>query len=125
MPLLGVCLFCAEGDGAAVHGVDDGKALQAVAQFADPLAALLETLFDDDAAALHGGFGVLHQGDEALQGIAVGQKIVDDQHPIALAKEFSGNHHLVDIAAGEGGNFRPVHRLSALIFPEETGSSAA
>ena len=95
-------LFFPEGNGAGsgIHGLDDGKRLQPIAQIAHPIAALLEALFDHDTQTLNGGLCRLHQGDQPLQRKAVGQKVIHDQHMIVAAQKFLGDHHLVGLLGG-------------------------
>ena len=66
-----------------------------VAEVADGTAAVLEALLDDDAESLHGRAGGLGDGDEALQGTAVGEKVVNDQNVLARVQELLGNDHVV------------------------------
>lgn len=43
---------------------------------------MLEAFFDDDAAAFEGGAGLANDLDEAFEGAAVGEKVVDDEDVI-------------------------------------------
>ena len=54
-------LFFPEGNGAGsgIHGLDDGKRLQPIAQIAHPIAAILEALFHTLCAK----YGIWHDND--------------------------------------------------------------
>ena len=60
--------------GSAVHGLDDGEALQLDALAADEVAALLEALLDGDADALDGGTGLLGQLQQTQQAQPLARK---------------------------------------------------
>ena len=62
--------------GFGVHCVHNGQRLQLIAQIADHPAADLEAFFDGDAQTFHSGTGGFHDGDQSLQGAAVGQEII-------------------------------------------------
>ena len=90
-------LLLAEDDlaGLRVHTVHDGERLEMVAEVADGAAAVLEALLDGDADALDRAAGLLNDGDQTLKRVAVGQKIVDEQHVIVSAQEFLGDDDLI------------------------------
>ena len=90
-------LLLAEDDlaGLRVHAVHDGERLEMVAEVADGAAAVLEALLDGDADALDRAAGLLNDGDQTLKRVAVGQKIVDEQHVIVCAQEFLGDDDLI------------------------------
>ena len=99
-----LCVLLAEGDGTGfgIHGIHDGNGFQMIAQVADPVAAVLEALFDGDAAALYACLCILHNGDQALQCAAVCQEVVDDQHMVIGRKKLLGHNDPVGILVGEG-----------------------
>ena len=76
-----------------------------ITQIADPVATVLEAFFHGDAQAFHSSTGAFDDVDQTLQGAAVGQKIVDDQHPVIGTEEFFGYDDFVDMSLGEGGDF--------------------
>ena len=80
-----------------------------IAQIADHPSAHLEALFNHDAQTFNRGPGGFHNGNQPLEGTAVGQKIVDDQHMILRTQEFLGDHHLIAVFVGEGFNLRHIH----------------
>ena len=88
--------------GGRIHGLDDGEALQLDALAADQLAALLEALLDGDADALDGGPGLIGQFQQAHQGAAVGQEIVDDEDMVFRGEELFGDDDVIDLFVGEG-----------------------
>ena len=73
-----------------------------VAQVADDTAADLEALFDDNAASFNNGTGGFCNRDQALQGAAVGQEVVDDQNVLPLMEELLGHDNLFLVLMGEG-----------------------
>ena len=60
--------------GVRVHGVHDGERFQAVAAFAQVVAARLEALLDGDADALHRGARLADELDEAVQRASPGSR---------------------------------------------------
>ena len=107
---LALLRLVAEGDlaGGAVHGIDDGEALQLDALAADQLAALLEALLDGDADALHGGTGLLGQLQQTHQSAAVGKEVVDDEDVVLRGEELLGDDDVVNFLVGEGLDLRLV-----------------
>ena len=96
----------AEGDGPrlVVHGVDDGQRLQLDATGADDLAPGLEALLDGDADALDDGPRLFAQLDKTVQGAAVGQEVIDQEHVLALMQELLGHDNVEVLLLGEGVN---------------------
>ena len=74
-----------DGSGCGIHGVNDGKGFQLIAKMADDLSPVLKALFYSNADALHGSPCLLYDGNQTLQGAAVGQEIVNDQHMVLRA----------------------------------------
>ena len=66
-----------------------------VTQIPDHLAADLETLFDHNAQTLNGSAGGLCNGNQTLQGTAIGKKIINNQNVIIGIQEFFGYDNLV------------------------------
>ena len=89
----------AEGDlaGAGVHRFDDGQRFQLDAAGADQRPAGLEAFLNCDADALDGGAGALGKVEQAQQGAAVGQKVVDDQEVVLRAEELFRDDDVVDL----------------------------
>ena len=80
-----------------------------VAHVPDDPAADLEALLDDDATADHGGIGAFNDGDQALQGAAVGQKVIDDEDGLTLIQISLGDNDLVLVLVGEGLHLCHLH----------------
>ena len=99
---MGSGILLPEGNGAGfcIHGIHDGKGLHMVAQVPDDPAADLEALLNDNAAAFHNGTGILGNGNQTLQGAAVGQEVIDDQNVLPFVEEFLGNDDLVLVLVG-------------------------
>ena len=65
--------------GVVIHGVYDCQRFQMIAQIPDDLAAYLKTLFHGNADAFYRSASLVYNGDQSLQGAAVGQEIIDDE----------------------------------------------
>ena len=104
-------LLLPELDGASlrVHGIHDGQRLQPVAQVAQNLTANLEALFNDNAQTFHGSAGGLGNGNQTLQGAAIGKKIVDNQKVVVAVQELFGDDDLILIFMGEGFHLCHIH----------------
>ena len=91
------------------HGLDSRQGLHPHAHGADQVAAGLEGLLHGDARPHQGGPGVPHQVNQALEGRAVGQEVVDDQHPVLRQQKLLGHDDVVHPAVGEGLHLGGVH----------------
>lgn len=69
---------------------------------------MLEAFFDDDAAAFEGGAGLANDLDEAFEGAAVGEKVVDDEDVIVRREEFFADDDVAHCFVGEGFDARVV-----------------
>ena len=80
-------LLFPEGNAAGfcIHSIHDGQRFQVVTQVADYISANLETLFNDNAKTLHGSAGAVGDGDQTLQGTAIGQKVINNQQMVIIA----------------------------------------
>ena len=76
--------------GGIVHRFHNGQTFQVITQIPNHVSTDLETLFDYDAQTFNGGTGAVGNGDQTLQGAAVGQKIVNDQQ-VGCAKRCIAN----------------------------------
>ena len=92
----------AETQARIVHRIDDGQAGQFVAGCPQLGAAGLEAFLDADADAGDRAPGLLADVQQAFHGFAVGQKIVQDQHPVGRAQELFGQRDLIIAAIGIG-----------------------
>ncbi len=95
--------FMAELDLArlGVHALHDGERFQAVAAFAQVVAARLEALLDGDADALHRGARLVDELDEAVQRASVRQEVVDDEHMVVGVQELLRHDDVVDATVRE------------------------
>jgi len=86
-------LLFSENDltGFMIHGFYDGKRLKLVTQIADDLSAHLEALFNGNADTFHRAACLINNGNKTLQGTAVCQKIVNDQHMVVSRKKLFGH----------------------------------
>lgn len=80
-----------------------------IAQIADHSAADLEALFNRDATSLNNGSGGFGDGDQTLEGAAIGKEIIDDPNMLVLVEELLGHDNLILILVGEGLNFSNKH----------------
>ena len=84
-----------------VHALHDGERFQAVAAFAQVVAARLEALLDGDADALHRGARLADELDEAVQRASVRQEVVDDQHMVVGVQELLRHDDVVHATVRE------------------------
>lgn len=109
----------AKGQAVGAHGFDDGEGFDADALVTQAVAAVLKAFFDDDAAAFEGGAGGANDVDEALEGAAVGEEVVDDEDVVVAREVFLCEDDVVDAFVGEGFDFGVVHvavKVDALGF---------
>ena len=64
-------------------------------EIANDASAVLESLFNSDTDAFYGSAGFVDNGDESLQGTAICQKVVDDQHMVIRPQKLAGNNDVV------------------------------
>ena len=80
-----------DGSGFGVHSLDDGEGLQMVAEVPQTVTAVLKALLNHNAQTLHRSTGGLHDGNQTLNGAAVGKKIIHNQHMVFGAEELFGH----------------------------------
>ena len=93
-----------------------------VTEVADGAAAVLEALLNNDTDALDRAAGLLHDRNQALKRVAVGQKIVDEQHVVVRAQELFGHDDLIFAFMRKGLDFRNINiavDIDALRFLRE------
>ena len=69
-------------------------------EIADYLSTRLEALLDADANAAHGGARLAADIQQALHGLAVGKKVVQNQHLVSRGEELLGKGDIVITAVG-------------------------
>ena len=82
---------------------------------------MLERLFDYESGSRELGSGLAHEVDDAEGRVAVGQEVVDEQHPVALAEVVSADADVVVPVLGEGvdsGGEHVVHGARLLFLGE-------
>ena len=88
------------------------------------VASVLEGLFDDESHAYQFGTGLLHQVDDTLSSVSVGQEVVDEQHLVARAEEVAADADVIRALLGEGenrGGQHVLHRAGFLLLGEDDG----
>ena len=75
-------LLLLEDEAVVAHGTDNGQASQLVAGGPQLCAAGLEALFNADTDTANGTAGLFTDIKQSLHGLAVGKKIVNNQHMI-------------------------------------------
>ena len=65
------------------------------------LATTLEALLDEEAHALQGGTSLLHQVDDAIGRIAIGQEVIDEQHMVVLSEIVAADTYRIGGVLGE------------------------
>ena len=80
-----------------------------VTEVADGAAAVLEALLNNDTDALDRAAGLLHDRNQALKRVAIGEKVVDEQHMIVCAQEFLGDDDLIFAFMRKGLDFRNIN----------------
>jgi len=108
---MGSAILLPEGNGAifGIHGIHDCQGFYMITQITNHATADLETLLNHDAAALYDGTGRFGNGDQALQGTAVCQEIVDDQDMLPFMEELLGHNDLILILVGKGFHLGHKH----------------
>ena len=92
-----------------IHTIHDGQRLHMVAKIPDYTAANLEALFDNDTAAFHDGTSRFRDGNQTLEGAAIGQKIINDQNVFTFVQELLGNDDIILILVCKGFHFCHIH----------------
>ena len=80
------------------HFVHNGQAGQFVTLAAQLVAARLEAFFNADADTRHTGSGLLADIQQTAHGLAVCQKVIQNQHTVIGAKELLGQGDIVIFA---------------------------
>ena len=84
------------------HRIDDGQTGQLVAGSAQLGAARLEALLDADADTGHRAARLVADIQQALHGLAVCQKVVQNQHTVAGVQKLFGQGDVILAAIGKG-----------------------
>lgn len=83
--------------------------------------------FYQEAHAHEFGTGTIYQFEYALGGIAIGQKIVDEEYFVALAQVVAAHAHIVRALLGKReylGGKHMLHGAGSLFLANTTGSSS-
>ena len=83
------------------HFVHNGQAGQLVTLAAQLVAARLEAFFNADADTRHTGSGLLADIQQTAHGLAVCQKVIQNQYTVIGAKELLGQGDIVIFAVRE------------------------
>ena len=84
------------------HFVHNGQAGQFVTLAAQLVAARLEAFFNADADTRHTGSGLLADIQQTAHGLAVCQKVVQNQHTVAEVQKLFGQGDIILAAIGKG-----------------------
>ena len=97
-------LLTAEMDGLClpVHALDDGNGLDLIALLTERCPTLLLAFLDGDANAGYLASRLLHQVDEGVGSLTVGQEIVHDQHLVGGVEIGLGDEDVVELLMSEG-----------------------
>ena len=109
-------LLTAKMDGLClpIHALDDGDGLDLVALLAEHSTTLLLAFLDGNAYAGYLASRLLHQVDEGMGSLAVGQEIVHNQHLVGGVEIGLGDEDIVELLMGEGIGVRDVFVIGTI-----------
>ena len=94
------------------------------AHAAEFVATVLEGFLDEEAHAHEFGTGLLHEVENTLGRVAVGQEVIDEEHLVALLQIVAAHANVVGalLCEGEDGGLEHVfHRAGSLFLGEHHG----
>ena len=108
--------FLTEADltGEGVHAVDNGHGFQMNTVFPQFFAAVLKTFFNGDGHTGQFRPGLFHNGHQTADGVAVGEKIIDDENNIVFIQIVFGNTDIVNTAMGKRFHRRGIYRSTEI-----------